>query len=243
MRFSWLFCLMAAVCPPIHAQQTMVFSAVQDTLISDINQVIIREAYNRLGIKVVIKAAPAARALQQSNSGKYDGELFRIANIHKKYTNLMMIPVVSYEVEIRVYSKLKEFRVAGWDSLKPYKVGIERGVVFSDIATKGMDRQVVNTVQQLFKILYMKRVDIVVTDVWSALGALHALQQEGISTKEIRALSPKVMVIQLHHYLHKKHKALIPKVSQAIQSSIQAGVVKKAESNIFSQYSLGKTAP
>lgn len=229
------------ICSFTYAQKTLVFSAVEGTFISDINEVIIRDAYKRLGIDIVIKRSPAARALQQSNSGIHDGELFRIANIHKKYPNLVMTPVVLYEVEVRVYSKNHDFKVQGWDSLSPYKIGIERGVQFSLQGTKGMRRQIFNSAPQLFKVLAKDRVDIVVADVWSALGAKHELYQTGFFLKGIRALSPKLMVIQLHHYLHNKHLALVPKVNQAIKEALKAGMAKKAEGQLLKQYALPKS--
>jgi len=233
-----LFYFITAYSLASHAQQLMVFSTVEGTLVANINEIIIRDAYQRIGINVLIKKLPAARALQQSNAGEFDGELFRIANIDKKYPNLIMIPEVSYEIDIRAYSKMKEFNVAGWESLKPFKLGIERGVQFSEIATQGMHRQVVNTSLQLFHILNKDRVEIAVSDVWSALGSLRELEKSGFIINEVRALSPRIMAIELHHYLHIKHKDLIPKVSQSIRESLQLGIARKAEDKIRRQFSL-----
>lgn len=216
----------------------MVFSTVKDTLVADINEIIIRHAYQKLGIQLIIKKLPAARALQESNAGEFDGELFRISGISKKYPNLLMIPVVSYEVSVRAYSKRSDIKVASWNSLKAFKIGIERGVQFSEEATQGMNRQIVNTNQQLFRLLNKNRVDIVVSDEWSAFGTLMALQRTGFPVKLIKELSPRIMGIQLHHYLHTKHMALIPKINQAIKESLQLGMAKQAEDKIRRQYSV-----
>ena len=235
---SLTFCLIITFSVATYGQQTMVFSTVKDTLVADINEIIIRDAYQKLGIQVFIKKLPAARALQKSNSGEFDGELFRIPGIQKKYPNLFMIPVVSYEVDIRAYSKRSDFKVVGWNSLKLFKIGIERGVQFSEVATDGMNRQIVNSNQQLFRILDKDRVDFVVTDIWSALGSLTELERTGFPINEIFVLSPRVMAIELHHYLHMKHEALIPKVNQAIQESLRSGIAKQAEDKIRKQYVL-----
>ncbi len=38
-----------------------------------------------------------------------------------------------------VFTKLTRFKVAGWESLKPYTIGIIRGIAFAERHTKGMN--------------------------------------------------------------------------------------------------------
>jgi len=84
---------------------------------------ILREAYRRIGRELEVKAMPGERSLLSANSGDTDGELYRRAGIDKAYPNLLMVPVALQQYEIVVFSKLRQFDVRGWESLRPYKLG------------------------------------------------------------------------------------------------------------------------
>ena len=138
---------------PLKAQEKLKFSTMSGSMTADITANIIKEAYKRIGIGAEIIKVPAERALSLSNSGQVDGEVFRIAGIDKKYTNLIQISVPIFIADNYLFTKHLDFTVKGWESLKPYKVGIRRGVKFAEEGTKEMDRQIVNDYHSLFTIL------------------------------------------------------------------------------------------
>ena len=75
------------------AQDNLVITGVQNMYLTKISEPILREAYQQLGIQITVKLAPGERALNEANSGRWDGDLNRKAGLEKKYRNLIMIPV------------------------------------------------------------------------------------------------------------------------------------------------------
>ncbi len=230
MKRSILILGFFLIVTPLQAQSTLKFSAVRNFKAGLMMTEILKDAYGRLNIQIEVEEFPGERALKKSNSGEVDGELFRIPNVHKKYTNLIMIPVVIYKFEGRAYSKTVDFPIAGWNSLQPYKVGVQRGILYALRGTEGMNRQVVNTSQQLYKILEKGRVDLIISDKFSDAEWTRKLNVNGV-----HSLTPPLIVLNLHHYLHKKHEALVPEVTKAIQASVDAGIPQIMESKTLEQ--------
>ena len=204
-----------------HANEQLVFSTA-DSALTPVNKRIVTEAYKRIGFKIQVERLPAARALRISNKGDVDGELFRIADIVSDYPNLRMIPIPIYILEVRVFSKDVEFSVNGWESLKPYNIGIIRGVKHAELGTKGMNRHISVNYNHLFQMLDKKRVDIVVAARLSGLESLAKL-----NLKEIKMLDHPVATIPIYHFLHKKHERLIPKLTEVLRRMEKEGTLQK----------------
>lgn len=131
-----------------------------DTVISE---VIVREAYRRIGTDIVIKKYPAERALHLANQGEVAGEIQRIDGIAANYPNLIQVyPPINY-IEGVVFSKSVAFEIDGWESLRPYRIGIIRGIKFAERNTVGMNVLQASVYSALFKMLDRKRFDIIVS--------------------------------------------------------------------------------
>jgi len=101
------------------AETQLKFSAIEGSLNSKICKLVLEEAYAQLDIKVEIIPLPGERALRTSNAGKVDGELFRIANIQKRYQNLVVVPTPINVLQGIAFSKKFHPPIQGWESLKP----------------------------------------------------------------------------------------------------------------------------
>lgn len=207
---------------PLQATEKLTFSAIKNSINTLISQKVVTEAYRRIGIEVIVKEYPGVRSLKYSNQGKTDGELFRINGMGEAYPNLLMVPVPVNRQDGMVFTKQTEFAVTGWDSLKPYKVGVRRGIKFSDKGTKGMNPQIVNTNKSLFEILDRGRVDIIVITRVNGLEMLRQLKIPGIVP-----LEPPIESYPLYHYLHKKNKHLLPEITASLQIMEKEGLVQK----------------
>ena len=208
---------------PLFSTQKMSFTAIKGSFIPNITFKVMEEAYRRLGIEISIKYFPAKRALYFANKGvDYDGELHRISGIEKTYTNLLPIPIPIYYLEGVVVAKDVEFDVNGWDSLRPYKIGVKRGIVFSVKGTEGMSRDILNSNEHLFKLLNAQRFDIIII---TRANALKYFKDHGMSNFKI--LEPPVIVKTLYHYVHKKNSHLIPKLTSVLKDMQKEGTIKK----------------
>lgn len=200
--------------------QTMIFTTLESSSNSKIAESVLREAYGRLNITMRTHHVPAKRALYISNSGKVDGELHRVDGISAIWQDLIQVPVAINCIKATAYSINHHFDVKGWDSLKSYKVGIRRGVIFSWVGARELDVTMVNKNQQLFSMLAAGRTDVIVVSLLNGLKVL-----ESGTYKDVIVLTPFIELYPLYHYLHVRHKGLVPKLTQVLQDMQAEGVI------------------
>jgi len=220
-----VLCL-AILFPVVVSADEFTFSTIKNaSLISYANEVL-TEAYGRLGHTIKVLELPAARSIFISNEGAgVDGELFRVSGIETKFQNLVPIPVTLSFSDWVVVSKSNTIKIEGWHSIKPYVVGTRLGVVTTDIGTLGMEPTKVNTNKQLLKMLLSDRVDLIVLSKNNALK--HTL---GIEYKNLHILQPPIQRVPVYHFVHKKHAALIPKLTTILKTMQQQGFITDAYS-------------
>jgi len=207
---------------------TIIVSGIKGAVNSDISIQVLKEAYKEIGYEVKYLPLPGARALHTSNSGEVDGELFRIANVEKKYENLIPVPTPINVLQGIVFSKRNDIQINGWKSLKPYKIGIQIGIKFVERGTKGFNVVAVESNEQVFKMLNSGRVDIAVVAYTNGVKVLNKLK-----FIDIVSLSPPVQEYKLYHYLHKRHKDLVPKLDFVLQNMKKTGRIKQIRKEII----------
>ena len=212
-------CLMAAV--PVQGGEKLTFSAIEATFNTRISTQVMTEAYRRMGIEISVAEYPGKRALLYANLGETDGELFRIAGIEERYRNLIRVPVVINRLDGMVYTKGMHFPVDGWESLRPYRVGVRRGILYSEKGTSGMGPFVANSYEGLFDALDKGVVDLAVMPRVNGLANWEKLQTMGI-----RMLEPPVHSEPMYHYLHKRHAELAPALTKALRQMEEEGLIQ-----------------
>ena len=65
-------------------------------------------------------------------------------------------------VEAVVFTRDTEFTPVHWGSLRPYRIGLIRGIKFAENNTQGMNRHRVNTYHSLFMMLETGRLQLAV---------------------------------------------------------------------------------
>lgn len=223
-----LLCLVFVCrCLPVSAQDALVLAAVEGTygIMPEISEVL-SQAYQQLGIQITINPYPGLRGIHYSNSGIIDGEAFRIAGIDKEFSNLIRVEVSLMTNSHYLFVKSgNEFVVEGWDSIpKNYLIGFQRGVKVIESATE--DHQIktesVSTATQLLQKLNIGRNDAIILP---ALAAAQNIQQLGL--KDIVKLEPPISSHNLYHYLHRKHAALVPKITAVLKAMEANGDIQK----------------
>jgi hypothetical protein len=87
------------------AQQLLIFTQIVDTPDQAIGAVIVKAAYEKLGIPVKFAILPGKRALAESSEGRADGEVHRIFEIGDVYPTLLRVPTPINYIEPSVFSK------------------------------------------------------------------------------------------------------------------------------------------
>ena len=178
---------------------------------------ILKVAYSRIGKSVEFEKAPAERSLVNANRGLTDGELARIGGLEDEYPNLIMIPTPIAFDEVSVFSKEFNFKVEGWSSLLPYKIGYIAGLKIAEKNTKGMNIEMVTTVDQGLRKLNLGR-----SDVYIGLTGNQCLIAK-LKLSEIKVMDRPVEKITMYHYLNKRHGAIAEKLETVLMQMYQSG--------------------
>ncbi len=215
----------------LEAQERLVLSRIEGDFIEVYVEKILSEAYQRIGIQVEYKQFPPKRALLTSNQGHTDGEMIRIKGIEKEFPNLLMVASPVTSIEIVVFTKNKIFRVNGWQSLKPYRIAIVRGILVVEIGTKNMKTFSFNTMGKALQLVGLEKYDITILPRIDGLGHLKQL-----NIPNIEILEPPVTKVDLYHYLHKRHEKLIPVITESLRIMNQDGTLKSMRDQFITEF-------
>ncbi|HED34096.1 MAG TPA: transporter substrate-binding domain-containing protein [Gammaproteobacteria bacterium] len=199
------------------------FSNLQQTGYVDL---ILTEAFKRIGYKLETIHIPAERALINSNNGIDDGDLARIDGLQKKYRNLRQVTEkILSEDFVLITRKHPDFKVNGWSSIKSHSIGIITGwkILETSLSRLGNQVEVISTdnIDQLFSLLDKNRVDFICYTRWSGLEFIKKEQ-----LKNIHVISPPIISTDFYTYLNKKHQKIIPDLSSAIRAMKTDGTIQ-----------------
>lgn len=236
--FLGLAVLAALTAPPVHAngaaeaaQQVMRISTLLETdPATTIAEQVLAEAYKRLGITLQVQKYPGERSLVSANDGSTDGELYRKVGMERDYPNLIIVPVPLQTYEIVIFTRGTTFVVNGWESLRPFTVGFVRGIKIVEQNTLGMRTEAVPTMQQAFQKMVMGRTDVVVGNRTSGLAAVKALKLD-----DVRIMAPPLASFPVYHYLHKKHEALVPRLTAVLTQMQKEKVIERIQKMVLAE--------
>ena len=218
---------------PIAAEK-LVFTAVESAYVQQISAAVLKAAYAKLGVEFEISWLPPKRALQIANSGKSDGEISRIGSIAKKYPNLIQVKIPVNYIEGMVFKKNKSLTINHWDDLRPLKIGVNRGIIFTVNGTKGMNVQFVNSFSSLFQMLDIERVDVIVSP--RVIGLVQILKQD---LKDIIINEPPLTRLNQYHYLHKRHSKLAARLESVLKKMKESGEIARIRSTYIQDLNQG----
>jgi polar amino acid transport system substrate-binding protein len=222
-------------CPLAIAGETIVFNTANDPPNSTddhrgIGDRIMSEAFRRLDIPLVIEKMPSERSLINANQGIDDGNFARVEGMEALYPNLVRVPEAVTRFQFVVFTRNVEGAVTGWDSLKPYDVGIITGWKILEkniVGTRSLT--MVSDEAQLFNLLTAGRVDVVVYD---RVQGLHFLEKEKIGG--VRVLESPLAVRDMYPYVNKKHQVLAAKLAEELGKMRNDGTIDRIRSEVLS---------
>lgn len=194
--------------------------------------IIAGEAFRRAGLQLKLIQLPAERALQNANKGIEDGEVSRVAGIHKIYTNLIPVEEKLVDHHFVAFTRHAKLDHASWKSLKDYSVGYIRGYkIVEKNVPPGTETTTANDAEQLFNMLDKGRVDIAIYRRWEGLTLA---QQMGI--ENLRIIEPSLAETGIYIYLHKKHASKVPLIDAALKEIKAEGLFARTCKEAFAQF-------
>ncbi|MBT5631776.1 MAG: transporter substrate-binding domain-containing protein [Nitrospina sp.] len=211
-----------------YASDSVVISVVDGSADAHAGIAVLREAYKRIDYNVEIKPFSGKEALEQSNAGKVDAELQRIDGIGRGFSNLIQVPIPINYIQGAVFTKSVTFPVTGWYSLKPYRIGIVKGILFAKEGTKGMNVVVASSYEAAMRMLDKGEIDIAVMPRISAL-----LEMKLQNYTDIKMLGGILETMFLYHYVHRKNAALVPKLEKELKQMILNGTTQQLRQDAY----------
>jgi polar amino acid transport system substrate-binding protein len=224
--------------PCIGVSQEYHFVSIEMLIEQEIGRIIIPEIYQKLNIKVSITPVPGNRAQWLAASGEKDGEIMRIWTYGDENPSTIRVPTSYYSLETMAFIKkdagISISRKEEMTSLRIVKV---RGVKHTDNISKGMPNlKSFGSTENMMLFLNAGRADIALTNT---IDGLIILKKMGL--KNIVPLKKPLAVLELYHYIHEKHKALVPKINAVLIDMKKSGelkaLIRKAENTIIQQSS------
>ncbi|WP_342620151.1 transporter substrate-binding domain-containing protein [Rhodoferax sp. GW822-FHT02A01] len=220
-RYIALFgVLFGLACLECDAQVILRLARIENVPDQQVGAEILVAVYGKLGIQLQFVDGPAKRSLIESSEGRLDGEIQRVLAVQSEYPSLIAVSEPINYIEPIAFTKSLSFAVSGWDSLRPYKIGIVRGVGSSERGVSGMPHvSPTTTMDQMMLMLNAGHIDVAVNDLFSGMLVLNRL---GIQA-DIHPLFPMLQHIELYHFLNERHRALVPRVEGVIRQMKSSG--------------------
>ena len=176
------------------------------------------EAFRRAGVKLRLVKLPAERALLNANAGIEDGDLTRIAGLETQYPNLIRVPEKLADWEFSAFS-LNPAIPARLDAIRTHPVAHIKGwKIYEQMMADAPAVMTTEDSAQLFRLLELKRVEVVLYVRWMGLAKI---REQGLPG--VMVLDPPLDTREMYIYLHKKHVALVPKIAAALRDLKKEG--------------------
>ena len=218
----FLFCLYLMMCaspcpaqPPVSSER-IVLSTLEHPAVIPVFSPPIINAYHKLGFKVKLELVKGGRGLIESSSGRTDGELVRTSAIEDFTDTLIRIPVPLGI--IRAFLVCHKSVVCDVDVLDDprTRVGIINGgnAMLTIMEDKKATVVAIPDLVNLRKMLERGRFKYII-------GVEHDAGLRFNYSDEFQTAPDVLFEGYLFHYVHKKHKAIVPALAQALEESLK----------------------
>ena len=195
---------------------------------------ILTEAYGRLGIEIEVEYLNGKLALARADSGLYDGDVQRIDGIARRFPNLIQVQIPVNYLEGVAFTNRSDTDVSGWHSLRVYRVGIVKGILFAEEGTQGMEVSRVASNEQLVELLAENRIDLAVMPRISGLVAAQVPKEVSENRSDIQASGAVLETLFLYNYLNARHENLVPQVERVLKQMLLEGTTKRIRHEVYS---------
>jgi len=183
---------------------------------------IVKAAYEKIDIDATLKVLPTKRAFEEAISGTLDGDVGRMDGLSREFPSLIQIPVPINTVDGVAITCYSHIGIRSAKDLYRYRVGIRSGVKFSEELTKGLPTTKAENWNKLFELLKMGRLDVVI-----AFRGIEHTQNNRLRTTCFTVNEPPLVRHHVYHYLHTKHRDLVPIITDTLQTMHDSGEMAK----------------
>ena len=174
---------------------------------------IMEKAYNKLGFKVEFITLPAVRSMHDTDEGVHaDAEFIRTKIVEGQMKNSIRIPIPISTIDFCAVVKDSKIKIQKWEDFNQYSVAIIKGYVLSENKITGSNVLKTENSEQALSMLQSGRVQVaaLVKTEANFLIELHGYEK-------LKICPDSVEKIKVYHYINKKHKNLVPQLTEAFK--------------------------
>lgn len=200
------------------------FASIEFLIEQEVGRIVLPQIYKNIGVEIYIEPLPAKRAQFVAKTGVKDGEIMRIWTYGNENKATIRVPTPYYYLEtMPFFLKGKGINISSKAQLSKYTLARVRGVKHTNNITQGMtDVYEMNSTENMFKLLKLGRVDVVLTNTLDGNLILEKLGYDNVISME-----KPLAVLPLYHYVHKRHKNLVPLINKEISRLKSTGELAK----------------
>ncbi len=196
---------------------------------------LLKEAFRRIGLEAEIVFNPTGRSLSDVNEGLADGEMNRIEGMEKNFPNLVRVPEPNMVMDFVAFSK-KDLPIDGWHSIQDLRIGIVRGwKILEENTSSFPDVTLVPTETELFNMLDKDRIDVALYDKLTGYEQIHLRGFEGMFH-----LEPPLASREMFLYLNREHENLVEPLAQALRSMKEDGTYDRIVTETTAHLTVGR---
>ncbi|MBO1256279.1 transporter substrate-binding domain-containing protein [Alteromonas sp. 5E99-2] len=175
----------------------------------------VRQAYDSLNYRVELIEMPSKRALIEAKQNHFiDGDLIRASAAENTLPDHIKIPIPIYVAKIKAYVTNGDINITTWEDLNRYNLVTVRGILATNtkLTDLGFDFKLVSNAQQALDMVKKGRADIAVVIAESI--------EDDNNFAMLSEQFPYSAVIDerpFYHFIHKKHKALVPELTEVFK--------------------------
>ncbi len=182
---------------------------------------LLKEVYREIGHEIELVVRPAKRSLMEVNAGTSDAELARIIGTENEYPNLVRVKEPVYALSVSaIVVKTSRHWMSSWEKIAKLRVGYPRGYRLLDVRTRDMNAVKVRDPKAVVRMVKGARFDVGLLITSDALRL--AAADDGLTV-----LDPPIETLTLYHYLHVKHRRLVPAIEEVLIRLNDSGRAKE----------------
>lgn len=196
--------------------------------LSDLFQLILAEVDRRLdSVEITFQPMQAERSIKLVQAGINDGDCCRVPAIFRGDERLVFVNPSFAEIRWNAFTKDKDIAINSFEDLKPYAVGVVSGWKLAVNQVRMISPEhyhILDTPEQMFKMIQLQRLDV---GVIGYLSGLHVLKDLKIS--DLSAIQPPLATTPLHLTLSGKHRDIVPEIEAVLKDMQQDGTIAKIQ--------------
>lgn len=202
-----------------HSEQIKISTFEQESIQIEVSKEVMTDLYRRLGHEMKLVPLPGKRSIIEANKGAVDGELIRMRQSEKVLTNLTRIPTSIDSIKVIAITRSDGILIKSPADLVGKKIGSIHGLRLTNKIVEGLPHQTVESIDSLFKILLVGRVDVI---IFPELDSKYYIKNHGLSDK-ITINTPAILDMPVYHYINNSKPALIKGMRELLAKLKETG--------------------